>query len=438
MQVVAKKLDSANATVSATIDSGLVAKTEEKVAKKYAQNAKIDGFRKGKVPITVIKKRFADQLTQDVRNAVAQEALQSGLKELGEVELLGTPLVTKFDDSSIELHIPLRPVIDLGDYMAIVPTYDKIKVTKKSIEETIKKAASATAPSEEIKTKRALKEGDIAVFDFDGFIDGKPLANGSAKSHELEIGSNSFIAGFEEQMIGMKVGEQKQLDLKFPDDYHAKDIAGKDVKFDVVLHAIKTKKAVELNEELAKTLLPNMQDATLEKLFEIVEGSLADEEKAKLYANDLKPKLLDLLTEKYSFDIPKTILDQEIDFLVNQEASKLSQEELSKLAADPKEIEKLKDSQKDEATKRVKITLLMDAIAKKEGVVVSDQEALQTIYYEAMRTGTNPKDMLDYYKKNNLLPVIKMSIVEDKTLTLLLDKKNNVDDKKDSKESDKE
>lgn len=430
MQVSATKIDSANATISATIDSTLIAKTEEKIAKQYAQSAKIDGFRKGKVPTAIIKKRFGDQLTNDVKTAIAEEALKAGLKDLGEVELLGNPVVTKYEESLVELHIPIRPAIDLGDYMALVPTHKEIKIAKKDIEDAIKKAASSTVPSEEIKTKRALKNTDIALFDFDGFVDGKPLENGSAKSQELEIGSGSFIPGFEEQMVGMKAGESKTLELKFPDEYHAKDIAGKDVKFEVVLHAIKTKKAVEINDELAKTLLPNIEDATVEKLYEVVEESMANEEKTKLFAEELKPQLLDLLAQKYSFDIPKTILDQEIDHLVNQEAGKLSKEELEKIAKDPKEIEKLRDAQKDEASKRVKITLLIDAIAKAEGVSVSDQEAVQVIYYEAMRTGSNPKDMLDYYKKNNLLPVVKMSITEDKTLTVLLEKKNSKDDKK--------
>lgn len=430
MQVSAKRVDGANATISATIDSDLVAKTEEKIAKRYAQNVKIDGFRKGKVPVAVIKQRYADQLTNDVRTAIAEDALKVGLKELGEVELLGTPVVTKYEEKLVELAIPLRPTIDLGDYMAVVPTHKEIKITKKSVEDTIKKAAASTMPTEEIKTKRALKEGDIAFFDFDGFMDGKPLANGSAKSQELEIGSNSFIPGFEDQMVGMKAGESKTLELKFPDEYHARDIAGKDVKFEVTLHSIKTRKAVELNDELAKSLLPNIEDATLEKLYEVVEESMVNEEKAKLFEEELKPKLLDTLADKYNFDLPKTILDQEIDHLTNQEANKLSKEELEKLAKDQKEIEKLREAQRAEATKRVKITLLVDAIAKKEGISVSDQEAAQVVYYEAMRTGNNPKEMLEYYRNNNLLPVVKMSITEDKTLTALLDKKNKKEDKK--------
>lgn len=434
MQLDAKKLDSANALITATVDSKTVAKSEEKIAAKYAKQAKVDGFRKGKVPVALIKQRFKDDLANDVRSSVAQEVVEAGLKKLGEVEMLGSPSVSRFDEKGdtieIEVRIPTRPTIDLGDYMKHVPTHKEIKIDKKKVEEAIEKAAKSTAPLEEIKTKRALKSGDVAVLDFDGFVDGAPLPNGSAKNQELEIGSNSFIAGFEDQMIGMKIGEAKTLELKFPDEYHAKDIAGKEVKFDVVLHAIKTRKAPEINDELAKTLLPNMEGANLEKLYEVVEESMINEEKAKLFQDELKPKLLEAFTKHYNFDVPQTILDQEIEHLINQKARELPQAELEKLAQDQKEIEKLKDSVKDEAKDRVKTTLLIDAIAKAENISVTDQEAAQVIYYEAYRSGQNPKDMLDYYRKQNLLPVVKMSITEDKTLNALLEKKNSKPAKK--------
>ncbi|MDR1911741.1 MAG: trigger factor [Helicobacteraceae bacterium] len=447
MQISAKKIDGANAVIAASFDQNAIAEAEKEVAAKIAKETNIAGFRKGKVPVSEIKRRFKERLESDAKSALANRAFEDGLKALDKPEMIGMPVVTKSAQKEgvleLELKLSLRPAIELGDYDALVPSFDPIVVTQKSLDETLQKAADSTAKPEAIEQKRGLKEGDYAQFDFGGFIDGKPLEGAQAKDYELKIGSKSFIPGFEEKMIGLKAGETRQIVITFPSDYHVTGIAGKEAKFDVSLKAIKVKKSVELNDEVAKKLLQGVEGANLEKLKEAVEKTLFDEQKSKLYNEELRPKLLETLLKKYEFDLPEIILEQEIDHLATQKARSLDEEALKKLQSDEGALKALREEFRTEAKERVKTTLLIDAIAKAEKIAVSDREVAQAIYYQALQSGQNPQETIDYYRKNNLTAVVKMSLTEDRALTALLDRKAlggekpSVAEKKPPKESAK-
>ncbi|MDR0664765.1 MAG: trigger factor [Helicobacteraceae bacterium] len=426
MQVFAKKIDGANALITVEFDKEAILKAENLVAAKIAKETKIAGFRQGKIPASIIKSRFKDQLNADVKSRLANQAFEEGLKRLDKPELIGMPIVTNSREKDgaleLELKLSLRPVIELGDYNALTPSFKPIEISPDSLRETLEKAADAVVAPEAIQEKRGLKKGDYAQFDFDGFIDGKPIANASAKDYEIKIGSNGFIPGFEERMIGLKAGEERKITVTFPEDYHAKEIAGKEATFDITLKAIKVKKNVELNDEIAKKLLPGVDDANLEKLENAARKTLYDEQKSKLYNEELRPKLIEALLKKYDFDLPEIILEQEIDHLATQKARTLDEQELKRLQTDETALKNLREEFRDEAKERVKTTLLIDAIAKAENISISDREVTQAIYYQAMQSGQNPKETLDYYRKNNLTAVVRMSLTEDRALTTLLDR----------------
>ena len=446
MQVSSTKINNANGTIHAVIDHAQCAKAEQRVAQKLSKEVKIDGFRKGKIPLAVLKSRLGDKLENDVRSQLAQEAFEAGIKELGEVQLIGMPAITKInggaDGLEMDIKFSLRPAFELGDYLAFVPAHKPFTLEANELESTLQKAADSTAAAEEITENRALAAKDIAVFDFDGFIDSKPLENGSGKNHELLIGSNTFIPGFEEQLIGLKKGESKTIEVTFPAKYHAEHLAGKAATFNVTLHKIKVKNPVELNDQVAAKLLPNVENADLQKLRDAVEKSLINDKKMKLYNEELRPKLLETLGKKYSFDLPELIVDQEIDHLANQKIQMLDEAELTKLSKDEKSVKELRESVRDEAVDRVRTTLVIDSLAKAENIAITDQEVLQVIYYEALQTGQDPKATIDYYRKNNLLAVVRMSLTEDRVLNTLLDKKNSgadakIDEKSDAKSDEK-
>jgi trigger factor len=425
LMVEVKKIDSANAVISAKIDNKELEAKKEKIAKEIAKKAKIQGFRPGKVPVKVVKKMYAAEIERDAINEAIREIIEQGIKELGNAEIIGEPEVTKFDkkenEIDVEINVYTKPEIEVGEtYKECVPEVELPEVSEEEINAELENIAKSMSETK-VSNKETLEKGDIAVIDFKGYIDGKPMENGSAEAYPLEIGSGSFIEGFEDQLIGMKVGESRRIKVKFPENYGAKEIAGKEAEFDVTLQEIQEKVPAEINDELAKKYL-NDENATLDTLKEYLKNSILQKKKAETFA-PLKEKILECLVEKYNIDLPKSIVEREIDVIVNNEAQKLSPAEIKELQENPEKLKEFREKFKKEAEDRVKLTFLIDAIAQKENVTVSDDELSQLIYYEALIQGQNPQDMVKYLEENNLIPVMKMNLVEEKLLNKLLEEK---------------
>lgn len=427
MEITTNKINSANAEVSATITKSDLDSAADKLAKTLSKTVSIPGFRKGKVPVSAIKKQYGEKLVQDAESELIRDALNQGLDELGiaSESLIGEPNFSKFDkkeDGSIELTIKvaMRPEIDLGDYKAHVPPVKKPKITAKAVTDRIQEIAKAQAPLIDVEEDRGLEEGDTAIIDFEGFIDGEPFEGGKAEEFALAIGSGQFIPGFEEALIGMKAGEEKTIDVTFPENYGSETLAGKPAQFKVKLHKIQTKEKVRMDAKLAKQLLPNDEDATMDKVKEQVQQQLENEELSKLFNEKLKPELLETIVAAYEFDLPEFVVEQEMDMALNNKAREMSEEELNAIKDDPEKIKELRETFRDEATRSVKATFIIDALAKAEGVEVGEQEVMQTIYYEAMQTGQDPQKVYEHYQNSGYLPAIQMAMVEDKVLSGLL------------------
>jgi len=293
MEVTAKKIDDANVVIEATIAKSDIDGRVDKIAKQAAKQMKIDGFRPGKAPVSVVKKRLGDRLVQDAEAEALREVLNTASKELelDAEKIIGEPAVVKFDHGEeaieVELKLSLKPEIEIGDISDIVPEVETPEVTKEEVDERIKELAEAQAPFESIEEDRGLENGDLAVFDFEGFLDGEPFEGGKAENFELRIGSGQFIPGFEDQMIGMKKADEKTIKVTFPEDYQNKDLAGKEVEFKIKLHDIKTKKDVQIDDELAKKLLGD-ENGTLEEFEKEVKEQIRSEKMTKLYNDELK------------------------------------------------------------------------------------------------------------------------------------------------------
>ncbi|WP_270961146.1 trigger factor, partial [Campylobacter upsaliensis] len=313
-----------------------------------------------------------------------------------------------------ELVLSFKPELKLEGYEKCIPEFSTPKVSKKEIDEKKNELLKRYATTEAIKTKRALKEGDYAKFDFEGFIDGKAFDGGKAENYVLEIGSKQFIPGFEEAMVGMKSAEEKDISVTFPKEYGAANLAGKDAIFKIKLHEIQELKFPELNEELLKKLLPNEEKASEELLDEKLKEQIKNEKLFKLINEELKAKFADSLIETFEFDLPKGILEQEIDMQFRQAFGAFSEEEKKEIQNDKDKYEAKRNSFKDEAKKSVKLTFIIDELAKLRKIEVSDQELVQAVYFEAYRYGFNPKEHLENYKKQGALPAVKMALIEEK------------------------
>ena len=426
MKVTTKKIDDANVSMKALISKEMLEQEIDELAKQAGKSMKVSGFRKGKVPVHIVKKMHGEKLEQDAQGEAVRTMLDEGSKsvKLDPKDVIGQPLFKKFEKSDkgidVELEVSIRPKIDVEGYKDVIPSFKRPSVTKKEVDERLEGLAQAQAPFEAIKTKRGIKDGDSVIIDFEGKLEGVPFDGGKAEKFNLKIGSKQFIPGFEEQLIGMKAGEEKTIVVTFPKEYGAENLAGKESTFDIKLHEIQQKAKVTIDDDFAKKLLHDEKDATIEALKEKIKEQIAKEKLSKLYQEELKAKTIQALVDKFDFALPNNIVEQEIDAKVNQKASQMSEKELESYKKDVKKVEKLRNELKQEACDSVKATFIVDELAKKEDIKVNDQEVTQTIYYEAMMSGQDPQKTIEYYQKNNLIPAIKMGIIEDKLFGKLL------------------
>ncbi|MFT7860589.1 MAG: trigger factor [Sulfurimonas sp.] len=429
MDIKSNKINGANAEITAVISMDEVNANVEKIAKELAKTANIQGFRKGKVPVAVVKKQYGQKLVEDAESESLRQVLNQGLDELGikNEELIGEPTISQFDKSDekidVGIKVATRPNVELGDVDALVPDFEKPEIKDKDVEARIKEIAEGQAPLVNIKRNRKMREGDTAIIDFEGFIDGEPFEGGAAKDHALELGSGHFIPGFEEQLIGVKRDEEVEITVTFPENYGSEKLAGKEAMFKVKVNQVQVKDEVTIDDELAKKFLPGDEEATVEKLQAEVKKAMEQEARTKLYNEELKPQLLEKLVEATEFDLPDFVVEQEIDMAVNKKAGEMSEDEIKDLRENPEKVEALRETFRDEAVKSVKATFIIDALAQDMGVSINEQELMQTIYFEAMQVGQDPQKMYEHYKDAGYLPAIQMSMVEDRVLTNLLNKK---------------
>jgi len=425
VNVNVEKLDSTNYKVTATIESSDIDSKLDRLAKEASRSVKVDGFRKGKVPVAVVKKMYGDKLKEDAEGEAVREALEVAYKDakIKQEDVIGNPIFEKFEDKDgtkeMEIVVSLRPEIELGDYSDLAPEFTKPEASEDEVKEELDKIAKRYTTAQSIEEDRALENDDTAVFDFKGILDGEAFEGGSAQNYELKIGSNQFIPGFEEQMVGIKKGEEKTIKVTFPQDYQAENLKGKEVEFEIKLHDIKAEVTPEINEELAKKAL-NKEDATLEELNEQAVKIVEGDKIRKIYEDELKPKILENLIAKYNFDLPKNIVEQEIDNLTNQKAQTLSEDEIKEIQASKEKLDELRESVREDAQNSVKATFVVDALAKAESIEVSESEISQVLYYEALMSGQNPQELIEHYQSNNLIPVVKMGMMEDKLFAKLL------------------
>jgi trigger factor len=429
MDFKTNKIDSANAEITATLAQSDIDANVEKIAKQLAKTTTIPGFRKGKVPVSAVKKQYGDKLVQDAESEALRDLLDAGLKDLGAANdaLIGEPQITKFDKADdkidVAVTIALRPEINIDGYADIAPDTKKPKITAKAVTDRIQEIAQSQAPFVDVDEDRPLVDGDTANINFEGSIDGELFEGGAAEEFSLTLGSGQFIPGFEDQVIGMKKGDEKVVKVTFPENYGGEKLAGKDAEFKVKVNAIQAKEKVRMDAALAKKLMPGDEEASMDKLKEQVKAQLENEELSKLYNEELKPNLLEAFVQKFNFDLPAFVVEQEMDMALNKKAQTMSEDEINELKGNEEKVKELREEFRDEASRSVKATFIIDALAKAEDVKVEENEVMQTIYMEAMQMGQDPAGVYENYKKSGYLPAIQMAMVEDKVLTKIIDAK---------------
>jgi trigger factor len=419
MKAVVENISPVKKKIAIEIAPEAVSKEMDKALADVAKKAKIPGFRPGKAPKNIVEKHYGDDVRSEVMHRLISEAYMQALRDnnLNPVEMPTiddvSPL-TKGSSLTFAATVEVRPEIELGTYDGIEVKEGSLDVTDEELNQTIDRLREMYAQLEVVEG-RSLENNDTAIIDFEGFREGKPIDGAKASDYMLTLGSDSLIPGFEEQLVGMKRDETREIKVTFPTDYTNKDLAGKDAAFTIALKEIKKKVLPELNEEFAKTL---GDYKTLDELKESVKKDLEARKRSE-QSSAQREEILSKLVEAHAFDVPPGMVSRELQSLARQQAQRMARRgaDVSKVF----DIAKFTEENKPLAEKRVKGMLLLDVIADKEKVEVNDQEVTAALSVMARSSGQTVDAVRKYYDSlEGGLDNLRSSLIQEKTLGVLL------------------
>lgn len=400
-------------------------KFEDAIKKVYFQSAKyfnIPGFRKGKAPMQIVEKYYGKEIFyEDAFNEVAGEALDEAVKE-NKLEVVSRPdidvkQIEKGQDLIFTAVMQTKPEAELGKYKGIEIKKIEYNVTDEDIEHELGHMQEHNSRMVSVED-RPVESGDIATIDFEGFVDGVAFEGGKAEGHDLEIGSNTFIPGFEDQVIGMKIDEEKDINVKFPEEYFSKDLAGKDAVFKVKVHEIKKKELPELDDEFAKDV---SEFDTLEELKADIKAKREkeNEERAKYETQDA---VIKAVCENVKVEIPSGMVEMEIDNMLKDIEQRLSYQGLKLeqyLQMMGKKEEDIRKDYEPQAIEGIKSRLALEAVIKAEKIEATEKEIDEKLEEMAKNYG---KENDDEFKKNeNVRNYIKQGIESEKAIDFLVE-----------------
>lgn len=371
-------------------------KAKDQAFKKISPKYKVDGFRKGKAPRNIFERNFPGQIVMEAADILVDQEYKRILTEGKILPILEPKIdVVKVNDDELEVNFSfiLEPSVTLGEYKNLGVKKETVKVSKEEVQQKIDELLKNYTELV-IKEEGAVENGDVAVIDFEGFKDGVAFEGGKGENYSLEIGSHTFIPGFEEGIIGMKKGEEKDLTLTFPEEYQEKSLAGKEVVFKVKVNEIKTKEVPELDKDFFEDL--GMEDV---KTKEDLEKKMKEEIKARK-EEEAEKKYVDALLEKavsnMTIELDEEIIDAEAeamynDFMNHMSAQGISEELYLKYAGTTKED--IVNHMKKEAEVRLKNSYLLNAIIKEEQIEADEKEALDQIKDLAQKYNMTEEDV---------------------------------------------
>ena len=399
-------------------------KFDEAMKKVYAKTAKyfnIPGFRKGKAPMQMVEKQYGSSIFyEDTFNELVPDIYDEAIKE-NNIDAVSRPQIDiqqmeKGKNLIFTAIVQVSPEVKIGKYKGIELNKIEYNVSDEDIEHELghmqeKNSRLITIEDRPVETK------DIAVIDFEGFVDGEAFKGGKAEKHELEIGSNTFIPGFEDQIIGMKVDEEKDINVKFPDEYFSKDLAGKDATFKVKLHEIKKKELPELDDEFAKDV---SEFDTLEELKKSIKDRLEkdNEQKQKYETEDA---VIKAVCENVKVDIPSGMIETETEDMLKNVENRLSYQGIKLeqyLQMMGKTAEEVKKEYEPQAIEAIKSRLMLEAVIKAEKIEATEDEIVEKVKEMAKNYG-KPDDE-EFMKNENVRKYIKSGLESEKALEFLV------------------
>lgn len=390
----------------------------------HFKDAKVDGFRKGHVPADVLEKKFKKEIEGEILNHIISEEYRKAVEE-NNLSPIADIKLEKYenneDNVEVVFTIPVLPEINLGDYKSVKVEKEALDVNDEKVNAEIEIMRSNAGKLKEVADDEAAKDKDVTNINFEGFIDGEAFDGGKAEGFDLTLGSKSFIDTFEDQIIGHKKGDEFDVNVTFPEEYHAENLKGKPAVFKVKVNSIKRKEEAELNEDLAKELGYD----SVEDLKAKTKENLIKREETRI-ENEYRGKVVDAVVDTVNFEIPEAVVEREIQFQINRFAQQLQMQGMSLnqyFEMTGQDIEKMRESIKESAEKSVKRDLVLTEIAKVENVQATEEEVNAELDRTALMYGMDREGLIAEVRKSGnyarFIDEIKYQIINRKTVDLL-------------------
>lgn len=414
-----------DATLKITLPAEEVNKGFKKAVAKIAGQVNIPGFRKGKAPRNIIEMHYGKEaVKQEAFELVANQCYTEALEQ----EKLIPVSDPKVEDSVFEenkdmeltIKVTLKPEVKLGDYKELHVEKEAVEVTDEAVEEQVQGLRSRHAKMVEAEEGAVIEKGDFAIIDFAGTVDGEPFSGGEGKGYPLEVGSNSFIPGFEDQLVGLKKGDSTDVDVTFPEEYFVKELAGKQAIFKVNVQDVKRKELPELTDEYVAA---NSDCKTVEELRESYKERMqkAAENNAQIA---YEKALIDLAVANAEFEVPEIMIEDRVTQMIDEmrmslEARKLTLEQYMQYSGI--DMKQLRERQHDAAVENVKTDLVLDAIAKAENIQVSMEDVDSELSAIASQHGATLEDVKKIIKSNGTMGLLLANILRRKAAHVIID-----------------
>lgn len=390
----------------------------------HFKDAKVDGFRKGHVPADVLEKKFKKEIEGEILNHIISEEYRKAVEE-NNLSPIADIKLEKYenneDNVEVVFTIPVLPEINLGDYKSVKVEKEALDVNDEKVNAEIEIMRSNAGKLKEVADDEVAQDKDVTNINFEGFIDGEAFDGGKAEGFDLTLGSKSFIDTFEDQIVGHKKGDEFDVNVTFPEEYHAENLKGKPAVFKVKVNSIKRKEEAELNEDLAKELGYD----SVEDLKAKTRENLIKREEARI-ENEYRGKVVDAVVDSINFEIPEAVVEREIQFQINRFAQQLQMQGMSLnqyFEMTGQDIEKMRESVKESAEKSVKRDLVLTEIAKAENVQATEEEVNAELDRTALMYGMDREGLIAEVRKSGnyarFIDEIKYQIINRKTVDLL-------------------
>ena len=423
MRASAEEISPIKKKISIEIPEDRVTQEVDSFYKELGRTAKIKGFRPGKVPRNILERYFKDYVKTEVVRKLIEESYPEALSET-HLEPVSPPVVdpgefTEGKPFQYSAVIEVKPEIQLEGYTGLKIEGKKEEVKDEEVEERLKALQNLHSNLKTISEVRTIQAGDYVILNYEATLNGKALEGGKAIDFTVEVGSGQFIPAFEEKLIGLKLEEEREIEVTFPQDYGYQKWAGKTISFHVKIKEIKEKILPPLDDEFAKDL------GDYSSLGELKAKLTEDIKKEKELALDrqLRDQVVDQLLEANPFEVPESLVEEQAKALVSDTKLKLATQGVVLKNLGVSE-EKLQEDYKTMAQKQVRTFLILEKIAGQEGIAVTDQEAEDRLKEMSERMHQKFDVVKQYYEKNGLLPEVKAGIIRDKALSFLLEKAN--------------